>query len=269
MPSKFTHSKRIVEGAAGNMGTGVNADQVMEMGARMISILELSGSPIGVILLGSNETASPNAEMLKRHRYCQALMKARHGQDVLLDKDEISCPAAAAAFGFRPLPEGLKSGKGLVGFGIVSDESVGNKMFADMPRLEPGQVHQLRLFPLDRAGDLPDVVVVEDEVEKLMWIVLSYLHALGGKRVQSSTAVLQATCVDSTIIPYLESRLNFGYGCYGCRDATDIGANETVLGFPGPLLPSIVKHLEFLANRAIPTSRSKRAWRALESKGSE
>ena len=92
----------------------------------------------------------------------------------------------------------------------------------------------------------------------------------GGQRVQSSTAVLQATCVDSTIIPFLENRLNFGYGCYGCRDATDIGNNESVLGFPTFFLPLIVEHLEFLGQKAIPTSRSKKAWHALQKeKGSE
>src|ERR1035438_9522002 len=47
----------------------------------------------------------------------------------------MSCPAAAAAFGFRPLSKALKSGRGLIGFGIVSDASVGEKMFQDMARL--------------------------------------------------------------------------------------------------------------------------------------
>lgn len=90
-------------------------------------------------------------------------MKARHGQHVLLDKDGIACPAAAAAFGFHPLPDGLKSGKGLVGFGIVADEAVGKRMFETMPKLKPDQVRRLHLFPLDQTEYLPDVVVVEDE----------------------------------------------------------------------------------------------------------
>jgi uncharacterized protein (DUF169 family) len=190
-------------------------------------------------------------------------MRARRGRDVVLDKEGISCPAAAAAFGFHPLPKGLQSGQGLVGFGIVSDNAVGRKMFIDMPRLDPDKITLLHLFPLDKAEYVPDLVVVEDEVEKLMWIILSYLHAKGGERVQSSTAVLQATCVDSTIIPFLENRLNFGYGCYGCRDATDMERNEAVLGFPGELLEGIVRHLEFLHGKAIPNSRSKNAWKAL------
>ena len=79
---------------------------------------------------------------------------------------------------------------------------------------------------------VPDVVVVEDEVEKLMWIALARLNAQGGRRIESSTAVLQATCVDATLIPFVRKQFNLSFGCYGCRDATDIGTNETVLGFP-------------------------------------
>jgi uncharacterized protein (DUF169 family) len=249
------------------MDSRIEPNQIREYVARMVSILGLSSSPVGVRLLSSDGKVSQGTERLLQHRYCQALMKARRGGDVLLDGEGISCPAAAAAFGFRPLPQGLQSGQGLVGFGIVSDSAVGRQMFIDMPRLGPGKVAMLHLFPLEKAEYAPDLVVVEDEVEKLMWIVLSYLHAKGGQRVPSSTAVLQATCVDSTIIPLLEDRLNLGYGCYGCRDATDIGNNETVLGFPIRFLPLIAEHLEFLGQKAIPTSRSKKAFNALQKNG--
>lgn len=110
--------------------------------------------------------------MLQRHRYCQALMYARHGISVLLSAEGISCPAAALAVGFRPLPEPLRTGKGLLSFGIVSDERVARRMFEDMPHLEPEAVKKIHLFPLVSAEHLPDMVVVEDDVEKLMWIVL-------------------------------------------------------------------------------------------------
>lgn len=232
-------------------------------GASMIRILGLVGSPMGVRLLAAEEGDPPGALVLRRHRYCQALMRARRGESVLLDAHGIACPAAAAAFGFRPLSEGLRSGAGLVGFGIVADPAVGRRMFETMPHLESGRVRALHLFPLDSADAVPDVIVVEDEVEKLMWIGLAYLNVRGGERVQSSTAVLQATCVDSTVIPYLENRLNLGYGCYGCRDATDLAGSETALGFPGALLAGIVAHLEYLNRKALPTARAKRAWAGL------
>jgi uncharacterized protein (DUF169 family) len=69
--------------------------------------------------------------------------------------------------------------------------------------------------------------------------------------------------VDATVIPYLENRMNLSYGCYGCRDATDIGNNETVLGFPLTMLSAVMEHLEYLNKKAIPNSRSKNAWAGL------
>ena len=238
-------------------------DEVREADRKIASILGLTTFPVGVHFVA--DALLPSGLIrLESHRYCQALMLARQGQTVVLDGEGISCPAAASAFGFRPLPEGLRSGKGLVGFGIVSDPAVGRRMFADMPRLEAGQIHHLELFPLERADCIPQVVVVEGEVEQLMWLVLGYLHATGGQRVTASTAVLQATCVDATIIPFLEERLNFGFGCYGCRDATDLATGESIIGFPVSSLAPTLTHLEYLNANAIPTSRGKKAWRFLK-----
>jgi len=88
-------------------------------------ILGLGSSLVGVKFIFSEEEIPNGIEKLNGYRYCQALMKARHGAHVLLDAEGIACPAAAAAFGFKPLPEPLKNGKGLVGFGIVFNMSMG------------------------------------------------------------------------------------------------------------------------------------------------
>ncbi|MCX5841334.1 MAG: DUF169 domain-containing protein [Deltaproteobacteria bacterium] len=243
----------------------LTVDTVREYGRKIFTILGLTTFPVGVRFV-EDVFLSADVRRLESHRYCQALMLARQGQTIVLDGKGMACPAAAATFGFRPLPEGLRSGKGLVGFGIVSDPAVGRRMLEDMPRLEAGRIHHLELFPLERADCIPQVVVVEGEVEQLMWLVLSYLHAMGGQRVMASTAVLQATCVDATIIPFLEERLNFGFGCYGCRDATDLAAGASIIGFPASFLAPVVTHLEYLKVEAIPASRGKRAWHALGKK---
>ncbi|MGB4869232.1 MAG: DUF169 domain-containing protein, partial [Candidatus Promineifilaceae bacterium] len=71
-------------------------------------------------------------------------------------------------------------------------------------------------------------------------------------------------CVDSTIIPYQERRLNQGFGCYGCREATDLAPGETILGFPGELLPALTIQVESLVQKAMPKSRAKKAWAILD-----
>jgi len=236
---------------------------------RAKKIPELSSSLVGVKFIFSESELPEKIEKLNGYRYCQALMKARHGAHVLLDAEGISCPAAAAAFGFKPLPEGLKTGKGLVGFGIVKEEGTGKTMYEGMTILPKGKLNALYLFPLETANVEPDVVVVEDETEKLMWFALANLNIKGGQRIESSTAILQAACVDATLIPYIQQKFNISMGCYGCRDATDVGPNETVLGFPFKDFEAIVQSLEFLNQKAIPNSRGKNALAILKRKEAE
>lgn len=238
--------------------------KIKELGQTLMETLELDGYPVGVKLV-EREKELINEDQEKM-RYCQALMTARRGETRYINKENITCPAAARAFGFRELPEGLKSGKGLVGFGITSADEVGKKMFENMPSLEMNQISYIKAYPLPKAEDVPDVIVIEDEVEKLMWIVLSYLHSRGGNRIIGSTAVLQAACVDSTVIPYKKGRMNYSFGCYGCRDATDIKPSEAIMGFPVSDLEMLVTHLQYLSKKAMPNSRSKKAYSNLKTK---
>lgn len=240
----------------------------LELGEKALLFRNLIGDgtdAVAVFLLDSGEGLGPFNKYtpLHGHRYCQAMMRARHGDSVLLEPDGLSCPAAAAAFGFRPLPAQLANGKGLVGFGIVGDARVGQRLFAGMPRFVKGTIVRLALCPLQFAPRVPDVVVVEGPVESLMWLVLADLNLHGGERRNGNTAVLQAVCVDATVIPHLEQRLNFSFGCYGCREATNLNLGETVLGFPGSLLDPLAAMLRMLSEKAIPRSRAKLAFASL------
>jgi uncharacterized protein (DUF169 family) len=232
-----------------------------DAGAFLRDILRDETDAVAVFFVADGQEQDSFAAFMpvQGHRYCQALMEARHGGSVLLEPDGLTCPAAAAAFGFRPLPPQLANGKGLVGFGIVGDAAAGQRMFAGMPRFAEGSIAKIALCPLRLASRLPDVVVVEGLAGVLMWFVLADLNLHGGERRVGNTAVLQATCVDATVIPLLEQRLNFSLGCYGCRKATDLMPGETVLGFPGALLEPLVGTLKMLRAKAIPRSRAKLA----------
>ena len=240
----------------------------IDSSARMMrDRLGLDADAIAVFLIGVDDNraiALERFEPVRAHRYCQLLMRARHGEAVRIEPSELACPAAAAAFGFRPLPDGLATGKGLVGFGIVQAPGTGHTMFDQMPRLPSGSLAAIAACPLALAPATPDVVIVEDRPEALMWLVLADLNLHGGARRRNDTAVLQATCVDATVIPHVEQRLNYSLGCYGCRQATDLAPSETVLGFPGAQLDDLVTTLEQLSLTAIPRSRAKRPYQTLD-----
>ena len=125
-----------------------------------------------------------------------------------------------------------------------------------------GKYPMVAVCPLGQARFVPDVVVLESAVEHLMWVALANVFETGG-RLEFSTAILQATCVDGTIIPFLTQRIHASLGCYGCREATNMAESECVLGFPIRDLDSIVSSLQKLNEKAIPRVRGKIVYKAL------
>jgi len=236
-----------------------------ESAATLIDRLGLTTSPVVVVFLRPGEEPEGFAEP-KAIRFCQALMLARRGQQVLLTPDNIACPAAAAVLGFKPLPEKLESGEMLVGYGIFGNAVAGQCTVCSMPRLPRGEYAAVALSPLAETPFEPDVVIVEGLPEQIMWLALAERFEEGG-RLEFSTAVLQATCVDGAVLPFVEQRINASFGCYGCRDATDFGPEEGVIGFPGYDLERIVAALEQLAAKAMPRVRAKTAYRAFQKRG--
>jgi len=228
----------------------------------MRSILGLETQPVAVNFYRAQEEL-PQKPTPEKLRYCQALMKARQGERVLLTAENLSCPAASAAFGFRPLPEKISSGDMLVALGLFGRPEAAARTMALMPRLELGAYRAVGLAPLEEAVAVPDVVAVEALPEQLMWVALAYLFDEGGRLAEVETGVFQATCVDAAVVPYLKQKLNFCLGCYGCREASDIGTEETVLGFPGKDLERIVRALEQLAEKAMVRARAKGIYQQL------
>jgi uncharacterized protein (DUF169 family) len=231
-----------------------------EAAGAMTDILGLRWQPVAVKFVPTGR-ALPELEAPERRRFCQVLMEARRGEKRLLTPENVSCPAVASALGFKPLPEKLASGEMPAAFGIFASPEAGRRTIESMPRLEQGKYAALAVLPLAKAGANcePDVVIVEGLPEQLMWLALACVHETGG-RLEFSTAVLQATCVDAAILPFLTGEPNATLGCYGCREATDLAAEECVMGIPGILLHTVVANLRRLAGKAIPRVRARGAY---------
>jgi len=230
----------------------------------MKEILGLTYEPIAVKFL-TEKSQLAGFEIPSERRYCQVLMGAREGNKLLLTTDNISCPAAAWALGFKEPPPKLSSGEMPAGMGIFGSPAAAKNTLDTMPRLEMGKYQMVACCPLGEAPFEPDVVVLESAVEHLMWIALADTFEAGG-RLEFSTGILQATCVDGTVIPFLKQEIHASLGCYGCREATNMAENECVLGFPIKDLGNIVNSLQKLNERAIPRVRGKAVYKALISR---
>jgi uncharacterized protein (DUF169 family) len=237
----------------------------LERTAMMLKdILGLTYEPIAVKFF-TKKICLDGFELPSDRRYCQILMGAREGKKLMLTAENISCPAAAWALGFKEPPLKLSSGEMPAGMGIFGSPAAAKNTLDIMPRLEMSKYQMVACCPLGQAPFEPDVVVLESSVEHLMWVALAQVFEKGG-RLEFSTAILQATCVDGTIIPFLTQKIHASLGCYGCREATDLTESECVLGFPIKDLDSIVNSLLRLNERAIPRVRGKAVYHALLSR---
>ena len=149
--------------------------------------------------------------------------------------------------------------------GIFGSPAAAKNTLDSIPRLEMGKYRMVACCPLGETPFEPDVVVLESAVEHLMWVALADVFETGG-RLEFSTGILQATCVDGTIIPFLSQEIHASLGCYGCREATNLAESECVLGFPIKDLENIVNSLQKLNERAIPRVREKAIYKALSSR---
>jgi uncharacterized protein (DUF169 family) len=185
-----------------------------------------------------------------KSRYCQAVMRATRGEKVILSADNISCAAAAAAFGLKPLHPKLASGEAHFNVGTFGTQEAAKKMMGDMSRLSWGDYNFVLIAPLALAEFEPDVVLVEAPPENLMWLALAYIYTTG-ERLQFSTSIVQATCVDCTVIPFTGGKINATLGCSGCREATDLHVTENMIGIPyaslSPLVDNLVNMKEVIA----------------------
>lgn len=234
---------------------------VRKASSELKSIIGLGTEPVAVKFF-EEPVELPGFELPGDRRYCQILMGARHGQKYLLTAENIACPAAAWALGFKEPPEMLSSGQMPFKMGIFGSAEAARNTLSSMTRFPMGKYKMVAACPLGEAPFEPDVVVIESDVEHLMWIALARAFETGG-RLTFDTAILQATCVDCTIEPFVNQEMNATLGCYGCREATDMAESETVLGFPAKQLEQIVTALEKLNAHALPRVRSKKVYRAL------
>jgi uncharacterized protein (DUF169 family) len=238
--------------------------ELTESAKILTNILGLTYEPIAVKFF-ENMVTLEGFELPSDRRYCQILMGAREGRKLLLNAENISCPAAAWALGFKEPPPKLSSGEMPAGMGIFGSPQAAKHTLDTMPRLEMGKYKMVACCPLGQAPFEPDVVVLESAVEHLMWVALADVFKTGG-RLEFSTAILQATCVDGTIIPFLTQKIHASLGCYGCREATNLAESECVVGFPIKDLDNIVSSLQKLNERAIPRVRGKAVYQALLSR---
>lgn len=193
--------------------------------------------------------------------FCQFIMKAREGERLIADGDNISCANGASALGFREIPEKIKTGEFLETIGTFEKEG-GREMVEAVPRFNLDEYKSIALSLLSDVAYEPDLVLLETLPEHVMWLNLASIYS-GGGRLNFSTSVSNGTCSDLTVVPHRTGHINITPGCYGCRNATSIPEEYMYASFPGNRLEEIVNALVKINEKAMPRTRDKKAYNRL------
>ncbi len=229
-----------------------------EMSEVLVNALGLKSDPVAITLIKKGDPFPDNyVQPEKPVRHCQAIMEARHGRSLIVPSNKQACPVGASSLGLVPLPEKVASGEFHFGLGLYESPKEAKITVEQRPTLEEGSIAAVALSPLSKAKIRPDVVVVTGTPEQVYWLLpAATTFSLGG-RITVNMATIQASCADSTVIPYLTGNVNISLGCFGCRKTTDIAPEQMLVGIPMPRLPGMVEAVKKMAIGAIPKSRAK------------
>jgi uncharacterized protein (DUF169 family) len=229
-----------------------------ELSKKMMDILGLGTEPVAVTLIKNGQAMPEGYEIAEAPlRHCQAIMRARKGEKMAVPAGRQACPVGASAMGMVPLPEKVRSGEFHHSMGMYGSTDSAARTMASRPSLELGSIIGTAVAPLSKATVAPDVVVVVGLPEQVFWIAPAASTFQEGGRVTMEMAAVQASCADSTVVPYVTGNINMSLGCFGCRKTTDIAPEEMLVGIPAAKFEMLVAALEQLGAGAIPKSRVK------------
>ena len=173
---------------------------------------------------------------------CQSIGVARrYGWGIAVGRDDVICPLAAIAFGFRrPSDEYLK---GSVALGMYcKDEEAATKLEASTWKFEPGSYDYVCVAPLSRATFEPHVVAIYANSAQVLRLVHAALYKRGGRVISSAGGRLD--CAEIVIQTMTTNEPKVILPCTGDRVFGMAQDTEMVFAFPWDYAGEIAEGLE-------------------------
>ena len=184
----------------------------------------------------------PSKTMGEQWIVCQSIGVARrYGWRIAVGKDDIICPLAAIAFGFRKPNEEFLRGFASLGM-YCKDEAAATNLEASGWRFEPGSYDYVCVMPLNRATFEPDVVAIYGNSAQVMRLVHASLYKRGG-RVASTTSG-RLDCAEIVIQTLTTNEPKVILPCNGDRVFGMAQDHEMVFAFPWAYAGEIIEGLE-------------------------
>jgi len=161
-------------------------------------------------------------QLLKDVKFCQAVKCARD-QQVLLDRDSITCKGARFALGFaqeikQDIVNAIKLKRG------VSQE-IAEHLVNNIPRMTNSPYRYIALNVSD-----PDILIFYITPKRFMEFLKVYQRT--GNSLEVKLSSITAMCGDVAVQTYLTKRICISFGCDDSREYGEILDEELIIGIP-------------------------------------
>jgi uncharacterized protein (DUF169 family) len=185
----------------------------------------------------------PSESLGEQWIVCQSIGIARRfGWGIAVGRDDVICPLAAIAFGFRRPNDTYLSGYAAVGM-YCQDDAAGANLEAGVWRFDPGEYERVCIAPLGTATFEPHVVVVYGNSAQVMRLVNAALSKHGG-RIQTSTTG-RLDCSDIVIQTMATGEPKVVLPCNGDRVFGMAQDTEMAFSIPWDQAADLVEGLAF------------------------
>ncbi len=182
--------------------------------------LRLQTFPLAIKMVKGEEKISgkfkkPVQDLDIKVAICQAIsISRRYGWSLLLTGDDISCPLAKIAFGFRKSVEYYE--KGNVACGMYTETlEAGELTEKEVPKFLFKEYEYLAISPLARTQFSPDLIMIYGNSAQIMRLIAAALYKKGG--YLNSKISSRLDCAFSIIETMHSRQCKVIVPCYGDR----------------------------------------------------
>lgn len=219
-------------------------------------ILKLRWKPVAVTLIQKGEPLPHVPIPRVKLRYCQALIMARRGKQILMPPSSHACPDGTSILGLTKIPAKLAAGDIYYKLGKLANKEAAQTLVHGRPALPEESIRATLVTPLDIPVMRVDIVVIIAPPETMMWLCMASTY-FTGKRLNFLMGSYNAQCLETTLYPYTTHELNVSLGCYGCRAISDLSDDLMFMGIPLEKMEQLIEGLTHLGRKAIPDARFK------------
>nr|MBN2278411.1 DUF169 domain-containing protein [candidate division Zixibacteria bacterium] len=190
----------------------------------------------------SLRTKRPQRDMGIKVSVCQTFsMARRYGWQVAVGEEDINCPLALTAFGFKKETGSFTCGEMCAGM-FTETRQVGAKTEAEVPKFSFKEYRYILTAPISRADFVPHLFLIYGDSAQVMRLLTAVLYRKGGYLISKFSGRLD--CADICVETMKTGQPQIILPCYGDRVFGQTQDHEMAMSFPAGIEEDLIAGLE-------------------------